>query len=259
MAAETFDLGKAVENSVMHHVADSGIWHLPFGIEIDLPGFLTVKGLMLIIDAILLVLVFCVLYRKKDPVPRGLTNALEVMILFIRDQIAIPNLGEHDGRKMTPLLCTFFFFILSLNLLGLIPIFATATSTVSVTLPLALITLSFMIFGGMYKNGIGGFFKSFVPHGVPWPVLILLVPIEFLGMFIKAGALTIRLFANMVAGHLVILSLVGLVVTFGVWAIPAIGMAVGICLLEIMVAFLQAYIFTLLSAMFIGQMYHPAH
>ncbi|HEY8241046.1 MAG TPA: F0F1 ATP synthase subunit A [Kiritimatiellia bacterium] len=264
MAAEQIDpsaaanSSQAVEEYVMHHVLDSHEWSLPF-LHVHLPPFLSLHGLMLVIGATILVLLFSVLYRKRDPVPHGLTNCLEVLILFIRDQIAIPNLGDHHGRKLTPLFCTFFFFILCLNLMGLVPIFATATSTVSVTGPLALITLAFMIGGTIYLNGVGGFIKTFVPHGVPWPVLILLVPVEFLGMFIKAFALMIRLFANMIAGHLVILLLLGMVMTFGAWAAPAVGLAVGIYLLEIMVAFLQAYIFTLLSAMFMGQMYHPQH
>lgn len=257
--AATIDKSTAVQEYVMHHVADSDHWALPFGLNVHLPPWLTLHGLMLIIGAVFLSVLFGALYRKNAAVPTGLTNALEVFVLFIRDTIAIPSLGEHDGKRMTPLFCTFFFFILTLNLMGLVPIFATATSNLGVTAPLALVTLGFMIFGTIYRNGFGGFIKCFVPHGVPWPVLILLVPIEFIGMFIKAFALTIRLFANMLAGHLVIFSLLGLVATFGVLALPAIGLALGIYILEILVAFLQAFIFTLLSAMFIGQMYHPAH
>jgi F-type H+-transporting ATPase subunit a len=250
---------EAVQKYVMHHVSNSHEWALPFGLHIPLPSFLPLHGLMLLIGAGILFLLFGVLYRKNAAVPTGLTNALEVFVLFVRNVIAIPNLGEKDGRKMTPLLCSFFFFILILNLMGLVPLFATATSNLGVTAPLALITLAFMIFGTIYKNGPVGFIKCFVPHGVPWPVLILLVPIEFIGMFIKAFALTIRLFANMLAGHLVIFSLLGLVYVYGAFALPAIGLAVGIYFLELLVAFLQAFIFTLLSAMFIGQMYHPAH
>ena len=161
---------------------------------------------------------------------------------------------------MTPLLFTFFFFILGLNLLGLIPFFAAATSNVNVTGGLALVTLSFMIFGAIYKNGLIGFLKAFIPSGVPPVIAVLLFPIEFAGLFIKAFALMIRLFANMLAGHIVILAILGLVVLIGVAALPpALFLAVFISLLEVFVVFLQAYIFTLLSAMFIGQVYHPAH
>ena len=186
-------------------------------------------------------------------------NLLEVLVLFVRDNIAIANLGEKDGRKMAPLLCTFFFFILTLNLMGLIPLFATATANINVTAALATTTLAVMIGGAIYKNGPVGFLHAFIPHGVPWPVLILLTPIEIMGMFIKTFSLTIRLFANMFAGHVVIYTLIGLVVMFGPFAFASIGLAVGIYVLKIVVALLQAYVFTLLSAMFIAQIHHPAH
>jgi F-type H+-transporting ATPase subunit a len=256
--ATAADRSAAVEQYIMHHVMDSHQWSLPF-LNIKLPPFLSLHGLMVILCAAFLVLLFGVLYRKEAGAPRGLANFLEVFVLFIRDSIAVPSLGAADGARMTPLFCSFFFFVLGLNLMGLVPAFATATSNVSVTAALAMITLAFMIFGSMYKNGVGGFFKSFIPHGVPLPILFLLVPIEFAGLFIKAFALTIRLFANMLAGHIVIFSLLGLVYIFGALAAPAIALALGIYFLELFVCFLQAYIFTLLSAMFIGQMYHPAH
>ena len=258
-AASAAEKTSALEQFIFHHIANAPEWAPWPSIHVPLPSFMGVHGLMLLICAGLLVLLFGLGYRRSDRVPRGISNFLEVFVLFIRDSIARPNLGDEDGRKMTPVLCTFFFFILGLNLLGLIPLFATATSNVSVTAALALTTLAFMICGSIYKNGIGGFVSCFVPHGVPWPVLILLVPIEFAGMFIKAFALTIRLFANMLAGHIVIFSLLGLVYIFGYAASPAIALALGLYFLELFVAFLQAYIFTLLSAMFIGQMYHPAH
>ena len=261
MAAEAtagMDRSDAVMSYVMHHVTDSQHWALPF-LDITLPPWISLHGVMLIIGAILLVALFAFAFRRPTPAPHGLANLLEVLVKFVRDQIAIANLGEEDGRKMAPLLCTFFFFILMLNLMGLVPLFATATGNVNVTAGLALVTLAVMIFGAIYKNGVMGFLHAFVPHGVPWPILIVLVPIEFMGMFIKAFALTIRLFANMFAGHIVIFSLIGLVVTYGAFALPAIGLALAIYLLEILVAFLQAFVFTLLSAMFIAQIHHPAH
>lgn len=252
------DPSSAVMTYIMHHVEDSHTWVLPF-VKIPLGPVVTLHMVMLLIGVGFLFLLFGVLYRKHDEVPRGLTNALESLILFIRDQIAIPNLGDEDGRKMTPLFCSMFFYILILNLMGLIPLFAGATANIAVTGGLALVTLSFMIFGTIYLNGVSGFMSALIPHGVPWPVLLLLVPIEFIGLFIKAVALTIRLFANMMAGHIVILSLIGLVAVYGLAASPALAMAVAIYLLKVFVALLQAYIFTLLSAIFIGQMVHPAH
>jgi len=252
---QSFDLNSYIN----HHIMDSHEWRLPFIDPIQLPAFLSLHGVMVIIASLIVFLLFGVLYNKKQRIPTGITNLLEVFVIFIRDEIAVNALGKEDGRKMTPLFCTFFFFILILNLMGLIPIFVTATANVNVTAGLALITLSFMIFGAIYKNGIIGFFKALTPSGVPIPVLFLLMPIEILGLFIKAFALTIRLFANMLAGHIVIFSLIGLVVLMGAVALPAVVLAVFINLLEILVAFLQAYIFTLLSAMFIGQTYHPEH
>lgn len=250
-----FDLNEYI----MHHVLNSKEWHLPFLPTIHLPSFLSLHGLMLLIAGVFLIVIFCLLYNKTSDVPRGMTNFLESFVVFIRDEISISCLGEEDGRKMTPLFCTFFFFILTLNLMGLIPIFTTATANVNVTGSLAIITLCFMLFGAMQKHGVIGFFKSLAPHGVPVPILVLLLPIEFLGLFIKAFALMIRLFANMLAGHIVIFALLGLVVLLGAAALPAIGLAIFIFILEVLVGLLQAYIFTLLSAVFIGQTYHPQH
>lgn len=251
-----FDLNQYI----MHHVLNSREWHLPFLPPIHLPGFLMLHGLMLLICAVFLVLLFCVIYKKGPGAPTGITNALEAFVVFIRDEICTACLGEEDGRKMTPLFCTFFFFILGLNLMGLIPAFATPTSNINVAGALALVTLCFMIGGSIHKNGLSGFFHALKPSGVPVPILILIIPIEFFGLFIKALALTIRLFANMLAGHIVIFALLGLVVILGAVAVvPAIALAIFIYMLELFVAFLQAYIFTLLSAVFIGQMYHPEH
>ena len=114
-------------------------------------------------------------------------------------------------------------------------------------------------FENIYKNGLKGFFSALIPSGVPAPILIILLPIEFVGLLIKSFALMIRLFANMLAGHIVLISLLGVVVLMGAKALPAVLLACGIYFLELFVAFLQAYIFTLLSAMFVGSMYHPDH
>lgn len=259
-AIDTTIKSQAVEEYISHHVGNSTSWHIPglFHLEFELPTF-TLHALMLVLAALVLVYVFCFRYRKEQRVPSGLTNLLETFVVFIRDDICISCLGEQDGRRMAPLFLSFFFFILTLNLMGLIPIFASATANVNVTAGLAAISFLFMTVGAIAKNGFGGFMSAFIPHGVPWPVLIMLVPIEMVGVLIKCVALTIRLFANMLAGHIVISALIGLVVTFGLWALPAAGLAVGIYLLKILVAVLQAYIFTLLSALFIGQIYHPAH
>lgn len=261
MSANTSQsIDQAVQDYVRHHTMVNGHeWHLPF-LHIPLPEPLSLHAVMLILCTVFLFLIFGVLYRKRDDVPRGLTNLLESFILFVRDEVAISNMGQVDGRRFTPMLCSLFFFILGLNMMGLIPLFSTATANISVTAGLATVTLMFMIGGGIVRNGVRGFIKSFMPSGVPWPILIILFPIEIIGMFIKPFALTIRLFANMLAGHIVLFSLIGLAVMFGViGAIPGIAMAVAIYFLEIFIAFLQAFIFTVLSAMFIGSFLHPEH
>lgn len=257
--SESVDRKQLVQDYIMYKVADKPYWKTPFG-EVPLESLsLTSHGLMLIFASLILILVFGLAYRKKAVVPSGFTHMLEVLVLFVRDKIAIANMGEEDGRKMAPLLLSLFFFVLVLNLMGLIPIFTNATGNVNVTAGLALVTLSVMIGGAIYKNGVKGFVGAFVPHGVPWPVMILLVPIEFLGMFIKAFALTMRLFANMLAGSIVVYSIIGLVVIFGAAGAPSLLLGVAIYLLKVFVAFLQAFVFTLLSALFINQIHHPAH
>ncbi|MBI3602754.1 MAG: F0F1 ATP synthase subunit A [Candidatus Omnitrophica bacterium] len=250
-----FDLGQYILN----HVLDSHEWHILFLPPIKLPHFLSLHALMMLLGSLFLLILFCAIYKKSDRVPTGVTNLLEAFVQFIRDDIAVPFLGQEEGMKLTPFLCVLFFFILGLNLLGQIPLFATATSNMNVTAPLALITFYLMTVATIQKNGIKGFFKAFVPSGVPWPVLILIVPLEFLGLFIKTIALVFRLFVNMLAGHIIVLCLLGLIILFGIYALPAIVLAVAFSLLEILIVFLQAYIFVLLSAVFVGQMYHPDH
>lgn len=249
---------QAIEAFVMHHVTDSDVLALPF-LKVKLPWFLHLHGVMVLLSAALLIALLAAAARRRGAVPTGAANLVEAFVLFVRDHMVVPYLGEEDGRRMTPYFCSLFSMILMMNLVGLVPAFAAATADVSVTASLALITLSFMIFGSIYRNGVGGFVKTFVPHGVPFPVLILLVPIEFISLFIKSFALTIRLFANLLAGHLVIFFVLGLIVIFGAAGMPFLLLAVMIYFLEIFVAFLQAYIFTLLSAIFIGQQYYPEH
>lgn len=253
--SESFSL----DSYIIHHVADAHEWHLPFLPPIHIPEPLTLHAVMLFIASAFMMLTFCVLYQIKARVPRGLTNLLETFVVFIRDEIAIANLGKEEGEEMTPYFCTVFFLILCLNLMGLIPLFSTATANYNVTGGIALTTFFVMVFGAIYKNGVKGFVSAFVPHGLPVPVLFIITPIEFLGLFIKSSALMIRLFANMLAGHIIILALLGIIVILGWAALPMAGLALFIYLLEVLIAFIQAYIFTLLSAIFIAQIHQPAH
>ena len=255
---------------IMHHHQDSDAWlgmHLPHigpfqvgGLTIDMS--ITTHVLMLWIAGILLTLLFWFKFRKYDGNPKGfLSGALETIVLFIRDEIAIPNMGKSLGLAMTPFLCTMFFFILTLNLLGLIPIFATATGNINVTAGMAIVTFLLTQLYGIKKNGLGGYLSHLVPSGVPVFLLPIMIPIEIMGLFTKPFALAMRLFANMVAGHTVIYALIGLIIVLGYWAVSfvSIPMAVAINFLELFVAFLQAFIFTMLSALFIGMSAHGGH
>ncbi len=251
----SFDLNEYI----MHHVTNSKVWHVPFFPPLNLPGFLTVHSLMLLLGSIFLLIIFLFLYRKHQRVPTGLTNALEAIVMFIRDDIAIPNLGPKDGVLFTPMLCSLFFFILMLNLMGLIPIFSTATANINVTGPLAFLIFVLLVFGTLLRNGVKGMWHALIPSALPaWLIPFFLI-IEVFSILVRSAALMIRLFANMLAGHMVILSFLGLVVLFGWIALPAVFIAIFIYCLELFIALLQAYIFILLSAVFIGQMYHPEH
>jgi F-type H+-transporting ATPase subunit a len=179
--------------------------------------------------------------------------------VFIRDDVAIPNLGEKDGLQFTPMLCTIFFFILTLNLLGIIPLFETATSNINVTFSLAFLIFVLLVFGTLLRNGLNGMWHALIPSTLPkWLIPFFLI-IEIASICVRSVALMIRLFANMIAGHMVIMSFLGLIIIFGWIAFPAIFLAIFIYCLEVFIALLQAYIFILLSAVFIGQMYHPDH
>ena len=258
---------------IIHHLQDSHEWNV-LGYHIPLPTFspvhflgleldfsITLHVLMMWIVSLILILTFGLLFRKQKLVPTGFAAILESVVLFIRDEIAIPNVGHKDGKRITPLLSTMFFFILSCNLIGLIPLFSTATGNITVTASLAVITFFTTQVMGMVNNGVFGYFKSLVPHGIPFPLLFILVPIEIFGLFTKPFALAMRLFANMIAGHTVIYALIGLIIAIGsVLVAPfAVGFAIFINFLELLVAFIQAYIFTMLSSLFIGMAMHPQH
>ncbi|MBP9853286.1 MAG: F0F1 ATP synthase subunit A [Candidatus Omnitrophica bacterium] len=251
----------ALDDYIMHHVANGQEWALPFLPTIQLAKPLSLHLLMFFIASVFLFILLVLLYREKGHQPKGrVTNAIEAFVLFIRNEISIQCLGEEDGRRMTPLFCTFFFLILTLNLMGLIPIFSTATANFNITGALALVTFGYMTFGAIRKNGIGGFIHAFVPSGVPVVILFILIPIEILGFMIRPFVLMVRLFANLLGGHIVLLSLTGMTALIGMFTLPiVIPVVLFIYLLEIFVAFLQAYIFTFLSAMFISLFYHPEH
>jgi F-type H+-transporting ATPase subunit a len=237
---------------------DSMVFHLG-GVRIDMTP--TKHLVMMWLATALLVLVVFGAMRRKGLVPRGLYNFVEMLVQFVRNEIAVRNMGEKDADRFVPYLVTAFFFILFLNLFGLIPYAATATGNLSVTLMMALFTFVITQYAQIKAQGFGGWLAHLTGgvHPLLWPIMI---PVEILGLFTKPFALTIRLFANMIAGHIVILSLIGLIFALGTpWvAFGSVPMALAIFLLELFVAFVQAYIFTMLSSLFIGAgLVHHGH
>lgn len=200
-------------------------------------------------------------YKKNGSVaPRGLAKYLEVLILMVQDNIAKENIDKHKYKKYVPYLLTIFFFIFINNLLGLVPIIpggANLTGNISVTLFLAVCTLIVTLASGN-KNYWGHIFAM---PGVPIPVLLILVPIEIVGIFTKPFALMVRLFANMTAGHIIVLALISIIFINqnAAWGGLSVPMALFISTLELLVAFLQAFLFTMLSALFIGAAVEEAH
>ncbi len=187
---------------------------------------------------------------KGNLMPKGVGRLLEPVVLYIRDDIAIPNIGKKHYRKYMSYLLTVFFFVWIINLLGLTPLGVNVTNNIAVTFALALITYLLTTFTGN-KN----YWKHiFWMPGVPWPMKIILAPIELLGTFIKPFSLMIRLYANITAGHIVLMSIIGLMFIFKSWigSPLSFGLAFILALLELLVATLQAYIFTMLSALYFG-------
>ncbi len=251
-----------------HHVLDQPVFGLPS------------KHLLYLVIVALLVIALsraAVRSYRGGSIPHGLGAAVEALVLFVRDDIAEPAIG-HDGRKFTPLLCSFFFFILVAALFGLVPLpgfshgkwslaGTTATANITVTLGLALVSFAAQQYAGISRYGLARHLRNLIPPGLPLLMLPIMVPVEILSMFTKPFALMVRLFANMLAGHMVVTALLLLIplMAQGSWlggvaiAPFSIGLALFIMLLELLVALIQAYIFTLLSAIFIGLYAHPAH
>ncbi len=251
---------------LLHHTQDSKSIEIPFG-HIELPHFLPINIFGIEFDLsitkhvvflwvaafiLLIVAVSAAQRNKKTLIPKGIGNLVEVFIVFIRDEIVVPNMGK-DGIKYMPYLLTTFFFILIMNLIGLIPYGATSTSNVSITAGLAIIAFIMIQYSAIRTQGL----RQYLAHltgGVHWMLWPIMIPIEILGLFTKPFALCIRLFANMTGGHIVIVSLIGLIFIFKtVWVAPIpVAFAIGINILELFVALLQAYIFTMLTSLFMG-------
>ncbi len=267
-----------------HHL-DLPTWRSPYVTEWELPrwtpiriGALEVdlsptKHVMMLLFAAFLCMVILIptaivheRHTSQTGSPKGFAAGIEAVVLYMRNEVIIPNVGPH-GNAYVPFGLTLFFFILFANLLGLVPYGSTATGNISVTAMLAIVTFVVVEISGVRKQGWGYLRTIFYipPKEVPWWLWPVMVPImtivEIIGKFTKPFALAIRLFANMTAGHVVLLALISLIFTFGSFyiALAPVAMGVGTSLLEIFVSFLQAYIFTILSCVFIGLIRQGGH
>jgi F-type H+-transporting ATPase subunit a len=296
-AAGKFNAGKTIIEHVSNN-AEHPILHLPKIAGIDFSVTKHVFMLWFVAALVFLVITWTVRrYLKQERlVATGFMNALEAVVEFVRDTIVQPNVGRKWVNTWTPLIVTFFIFILCANGIGLVPIFdllglldhyvlrtgehsivksilhggTTATANFNVTAALATVTFGAIIVAGTKAHGFVKHWMNLVPPGLAWPIYILLIPIEIMGMFVRPFALTMRLAANMTGGHIAILAILSFVFLFtelfgraiagiGVGLVVSVPLAVGISALEIIVVLVQAYVFTLLTAVFIGMAIHVHH
>ena len=282
----------AASDNLFHHAQDSDQFELIWGATVPLPSFsipqwladllgrpeatfqITKYMVLELVAAALLLLVFIPLARRaqRETVPKGrFWNFFETLVVFVREQVVWQAIGKHDGDRFVPFLLTAFLFILFCNLLGMIPFAGSATASISVTAALALCTFVTVLASGMQKLGPWGFWKAQVPHmELPKVMALILVPLifvlEVVGLLIRHSVLSVRLFANLFAGHTVLaaillVSVVDLATQGSSLALAVAPLSVlsvvALSLLELFIAFLQAYIFTFLSALFIGMAIHP--
>jgi F-type H+-transporting ATPase subunit a len=258
---EKFEFGH-----LLAHMQNSKTLELPGG-HIDLPQFpplhvgsMTIdlslsKHVFFMLLSALVVAVFSIYAanrNRKNIIPKGIGNLFEVVIVFVRDEVALPNMGP-GGLKYLPFLLTLFFLILIMNLMGLIPYGATSTANISVTAALAFVAFIMIQAAAIREQGVGHYLAH-LTGGVHWSIWPIMIPVEILGLFTKPFALCMRLFANMNGGHIVLLALIGLVLLFRsiIVAPLSVAFSVGVMMLELFVAFLQAYIFIMLTSLFMG-------
>ena len=238
-------LGHVLNSDEWNIVPGLGGLHLPYGISLHL--------LMVWLAAVLVGGLFVWAFRRPNVKARGLANALEVLVVFVRDDVVFPVMGEKRGEKWLPFFTTLFVFLLAVNYLGMIPLFRTATGNINVTTALAVLILLIMFGAGIARLGALHFMGNMYPSGAPAPVGVFVLFLEFAGLFVKALVLSLRLFANMIAGHLAVLSLLAMIFVLSPWFCSvSLPLAVFIYGLEILVALIQALVFTLLSCIFIS-------
>ena len=297
-AAEKFNAGRTIIEHVSNSSLEHPLIHLPTIAGIDLSVTKHVLMLWIVASVVAAVVTVVVrrYLRQERPIPSGFMNALEAVVEYVRDVIVQPNVGRKWVHTWTPLILTLFVFILSANAVGLIPMFevlglldhwvlhtpadsfvkqvmhggTTATANFNVTAALATITFFAIIIAGSKAHGFVKHWTNMVPHGLSPLLYVILIPIEVMGMFVRPFALTMRLAANMTGGHIAILAILSFVFMFaelfgqpiagvGVGLAVSVPLAVGISALEIIVVLVQAYVFSLLTAVFIGMAIHVHH
>jgi F-type H+-transporting ATPase subunit a len=259
-----------VSNLIMHHIGNGHELEIPFthrsiplpkihigGLDLSITKHVV---MMWIACVVLFVLARLAARRANEPVPTGWRNGFEVIIKYLRDEIIRKTIG-HDADHYLSYLLTCFFFIWTCNLLGLIPSLSTPTSNIAVTATLAIIAFVVIQVAGIIQFGFLGHVKNIVPGGLPLWLYPIMIPVEILSMLTKPFALCVRLFANMTAGHVVIIGLISLIFILKTAWVAAVSVpfTLFIFILELLVCFIQAYIFMTLVATFIGMSVHPAH
>ena len=297
-AAEKFDAGKTIIEHVSNSSLEHPLIHLPTigGIDFSVTKHVLMLWLVAAVVAVVVTAVVRRYLRQDRPVPSGFMNALEALVVYVRDDIVHPNVGRKWVNTWTPLILTLFVFILSANAIGLIPVFevvglldhwvlhtaegsfvkqvlhggTTATANFNVTAALATVTFFAIIVAGSRAHGFVKHWTNLVPHGLAPVLYIILIPIEVMGLFVRPFALTMRLAANMTGGHIAILAILSFVFLFaemfsqaaagiGVGLAVSVPLAVGVSALEIIVVLVQAYVFALLTAVFIGMAINVHH
>ena len=293
-----FNAGETIIEHVSNSGHDHPLIHLPSAFGIDFSVTKHVFMLWLVAAIVFIIVTWYVRrYLRQDRlIPSGFMNGLEAVVEFVRDTVVQPNVGHKWVNTWAPLILTFFTFILCYNAIGLIPLFdtlalldrflfhtspdsflnrvihggTTATANFNVTAALATITFVSIIVAGSKAHGFVKHWKNIAPHGLNPLIYVILIPIEVIGMFVRPFALTMRLAANMTGGHIAILAILSFVFLFtemfgraiagiGVGMVVSVPLAVGISALELIVVLVQAYVFTLLSAVFIGMAIHVHH
>ncbi|MBQ9693465.1 MAG: F0F1 ATP synthase subunit A [Kiritimatiellae bacterium] len=255
-----------VDHHVMHHGGSlDALTHKTWLEDLKIVGqdvlsVLHFDASMIVLTALILCAIAWFGRKKIGRIPQGLGTVLERYVLFVRDEFVYPNFGGAEyGRRYIPFFCSIFLFILIANLLGLIPLFTCATGNINVTGALATIFLFIAVAGTLRQGGAHALVHALLPSGLPGPMRPFMFFMEVVSLFSRTFALMMRLFANMLGGHVVLYAMVSLTAIFGAVAAPSLAIAICLYLFEVFVALLQAYVFTILSAIFIGMMVHPQH